>query len=284
MRVVKGALLWGVLSVCVLTCVIGITQPDQLQKLQLFKQMMVTRSKNWEMALEEWVCPTNPADSDSTCDPCSRDFTGNWKHMHCRGPTNGSGESSQGIYDGFVTNIHITDVKLDGPVPRELCMFSHIRELDLDGGHLTGPFPEWIVECLPQLAEFDMSYNRLSGTLPKSIATVRNLQEIKVEYNQFSGPIPSEYGYMKHLRVLRLESNRITGRLPDSLALTNRTLTTLELGQNDLEGDLRVLGPCKLMIVTLYNNPKLCGMVPASVRYAKAYNPYGTNLGKPCGK
>jgi hypothetical protein len=37
-----------------------------------------------------------------------------------------------------------------------------------------------------------------------------------------------------------------------------------------------------LTTVTVHNNPKLCGMVPANVRYAKNYNPAGTGLGKPC--
>jgi hypothetical protein len=117
----------------------------------------------------------------------------------------GTGEGSRGLYDGYVTNIHITarcglsapatsapllrrlcrrrlrrpltravarapknlgraqDVNLDGPPPRELCLFPRLRELDLDGGKLQGPFPEWLSLCFPTLAELDMSYNRLSG-------------------------------------------------------------------------------------------------------------------------
>jgi hypothetical protein len=36
------------------------------------------------------------------------------------------------------------------------------------------------------------------------------------------------------------------------------------------------------MRVNVHNNEKLCGMVPGAVRWAKGYNPFGTNLGKPC--
>jgi hypothetical protein len=57
----------------------------------------------------------------------------------------GTGESGVGEYDGFVSNIHICDTHIDGPVPRELCAFHRLRELDLDGGQLTGPIPEWLV-------------------------------------------------------------------------------------------------------------------------------------------
>jgi hypothetical protein len=37
-----------------------------------------------------------------------------------------------------------------------------------------------------------------------------------------------------------------------------------------------------LTTVMVNDNPKLCGMVPATVRYAKNYNPRNTALGKPC--
>ena len=62
----------------------------------------------------------------------------------------------------------------------------------------------------------------------------------------------------------------------------DNTLTQLTLAHNDYEGDLSTVGGGHLMIVSVHGNPKLCGMVPASVRYAKGYNPAGTRLGQPC--
>jgi hypothetical protein len=72
----------------------------------------------------------------------------------------GSGESGMGIYDGYITNIHISDERVDGPPPRELGVFSHLREFDMDGGHISGPFPEWMPRSFPQLAELDMRWVR----------------------------------------------------------------------------------------------------------------------------
>lgn len=74
------------------------------------------------------------------------------------------GEGSKGVYDGFVTNVHITDQHLDGPSPREMCLFKHLREFDLDGGNQAGPFPEWLADpsCVPGVQEIDLSYNRVS--------------------------------------------------------------------------------------------------------------------------
>jgi hypothetical protein len=43
-----------------------------------------------------------------------------------------------------------------------MCLFNpSLREFDLDGGHLTGPIPTWIPECLPGVEELDLSYNRV---------------------------------------------------------------------------------------------------------------------------
>lgn len=71
------------------------------------------------------------------------------------------GKDGDGTVDGYVTNIHVSDMRVDGPIPRELCLFEHLRELDLDGGRLSGPLPEFLSTCFPNLAEMDLSYNRV---------------------------------------------------------------------------------------------------------------------------
>ena len=60
------------------------------------------------------------------------------------------------------------------------------------------------------------------------------------------------------------------------------TLTQLHLANNDFEGDLSALAAARPLIAKVHNNPRLCGMVPAGIRFAKAYNPAGTQLGQPC--
>ncbi|KIY97941.1 hypothetical protein MNEG_10022 [Monoraphidium neglectum] len=127
-----------------------------------FRDVLSRRSPNWRDALATWKCPTPADNSDGACDPCGRKADGNFFHMHCRGNSVGWGESGDGTVNGNVTNMHITDVNIDGPVPRELCMFHNLREFDLDGGHLTGPIPIWVKDCFPKLEEFDLSYNRAS--------------------------------------------------------------------------------------------------------------------------
>ena len=60
------------------------------------------------------------------------------------------------------------------------------------------------------------------------------------------------------------------------------TLFILFLYNNDFEGDLSMVSGANLGVVSTADNPKLCGMVPASVRWAHGYNTHNTSLGMPC--
>ena len=75
-------------------------------------------------------------------------------------------------------------MKVLGTVPRELCEFKDLRELDLDGGRLSGPLPDWIPRCFTALAELDFSYNNLTGTVPSSLIDLKLLKEFEVGHNE----------------------------------------------------------------------------------------------------
>ncbi len=65
--------------------------------------------------------------------------------------------------NGIVTNLHVTDLNIEGPVPNQTCTFGQLRELDLDGGNMTGTIPEFLTTCFPYVNEIDLSYNHVSG-------------------------------------------------------------------------------------------------------------------------
>jgi hypothetical protein len=220
---------------------------------------------------------------------CGNDWKGQWMHISCRGKTRGWGESGDGAKDGVINSLHTTSVNLDGSLPRELCAFNRLRQLDLGGragaGRMVGPVEPWIVECHRELEELDLSMLRLSGTLPKEIATAApSLSEIKVENNRLIGPIPAEIGDMARLRRLQLEYNHFEGGVPSSFSRPDfaAQLTELHLARNNLTGDLKPLANVRLFTATVHDNPGLCGMVPAGVRYAAGFDAKGTRLGQPC--
>lgn len=63
--------------------------------------------------------------------------------------------------NGILTNLHITDLHIEGPVPNQTCIFPELRELDLDGGNLTGTIPDFLATCFSYVNEIDLSYNQV---------------------------------------------------------------------------------------------------------------------------
>eukprot|EP00879_Flechtneria_rotunda_P009164 GHRR01009594.1.p1 GENE.GHRR01009594.1~~GHRR01009594.1.p1 ORF type:complete len:187 (+),score=25.17 GHRR01009594.1:1049-1609(+) len=143
----------------------------------------------------------------------------------------------------------------------------------------------WLLACLltnlrPAFAHCHV-LEKLTGTIPDYITTMPILTEVKLEDNQLIGTISPEFGRMK-LRRFQVEINHMVGPIPETFRNITPYLTQLHLADNDFEGNLSAVAAGHLTTVTVYNNPKLCGMVPATVRYAKNYNPAGTRLGQPC--
>lgn len=185
---------------------------------------------------------------------------------------------------GDVTDIHITDYRIEGAVPvAELCPLVHLRQIDLDGGHLTGSIPTGFADCFPNLLELDLSYNQLTGTIPgAAIADVKSLHQFKVDHNQLTGSIPAELMSLPEIHWFRFSANNLEGPLPATLSQTARILSLLALHTNDIEGDLKPLANHRLTSFEARENPKLCGLVPVGVRFASGFNYYGTKLGVPC--
>jgi Leucine-rich repeat (LRR) protein len=85
----------------------------------------------------------------------------------------------------FVANaVHISDQKVNGSIPSQLRWFPQLREIDFDGGSLSGPLPEWLGTTFPDLAELDISYNEISGTIPSWLSKMSNLVEFELNYNR----------------------------------------------------------------------------------------------------
>ena len=262
----------------------GYTNQDSLDTLIAFRDKMSQRGPHWRDAIWSWTCPTDQAKSDQECDPCGRDSWGNWEHVGCRGAPNPQAPWKYAVPGtGDVTDLHVTDYKIEGSVPlEETCAFSKLRQFDFDGGWLTGSIPPNFYECFPDLKEIDLSFNNLTGVIPMEISLNKNLEEFKIEDNDVSGPIPPEFGNMQSLRWMRLHVNKLNGTVPEELSKTATLLQQLTLDENDLEGNLYALKDHSFSNFAAQINPKICGMVPLGLRYAHGFNYHNTGLGLPC--
>ena len=95
-------------------------------------------------------------------------------------------------------------------------------------GRLTGLTHIWLGEC------------GLTGDIPSSLASLRNLEVLHAYNNNLSGGIP-DLGRLSKLRELSLSGNKLNGNIPAWLgSLVN--LEHLYLDRNDLRGSLPALG------------------------------------------
>ncbi|KAI3449865.1 hypothetical protein Pfo_006530 [Paulownia fortunei] len=78
----------------------------------------------------------------------------------------------------------------------------------------------------------------LSGTLPREIGELTNLQSLYLSVNSLSGAIPLELGYSTSLSDIDLSHNLLIGSLPTSIWNLCDRLISLRLHGNSLSGSL----------------------------------------------
>jgi hypothetical protein len=163
------------------------------------------------------------------------------------------------LLQGRVQNVSLFANGLEGILPDNLGLLSHLKILNLHKNALSGEIPESLTRCA-LLQHLDLSQNDLSETLPAGLADLQYLKRLHLERNKFSGPLPPsmsrllllqeftahhnrlqgplpvDLGECRKLRVLSLHHNRFTGPVPESLTQCTR-LEQLLLVKNRLQPD-----------------------------------------------
>ena len=88
----------------------------------------------------------------------------------------------------MVTNVHLSDNELVGPLPSSFCRLRYLKEFDIDGSFFTGALPEWMPACWPELEELDVSFNLFSGTIPPRVFAWKRIKEFQVRAT--TNPLP----------------------------------------------------------------------------------------------
>ena len=131
---------------------------------------------------------------------------------------------------------------------------------------LTGSIPKSLGQ-LGQLQVLDLGGNGLTGPIPPELGQLSQLQELRMGHNQLTGPIPADLGRVGQLQVLDLTDNRLTGAVPSDLGRLSR-LQVLDLSYNRLTGpippDLSRLG--QLQSLDLSRN-QLTGVIPPDLSW-----------------
>uniref|UniRef100_A0A0D6R672 Protein kinase domain-containing protein n=1 Tax=Araucaria cunninghamii TaxID=56994 RepID=A0A0D6R672_ARACU len=78
----------------------------------------------------------------------------------------------------------------------------------------------------------------LTGTIPKEIAKLSNLQKLYLGVNMLKGPIPLELGNSLSLASVSLSQNQLNGTIPPSIWNLCSQLMELDLDHNGLAGSI----------------------------------------------
>ncbi|CAN0896353.1 Probable LRR receptor-like serine/threonine-protein kinase At1g67720 [Linum grandiflorum] len=87
-----------------------------------------------------------------------------------------------------ITKISLSNKNLRGEIPPEINHMRQLEELWLDGNFLTGPMPD--ISNLVNLKIMHLENNKLSGSVPKYLASLPNLHALYIQNNGFTGTIP----------------------------------------------------------------------------------------------
>nr|AJZ70280.1 brassinosteroid insensitive 1 [Linum usitatissimum] len=106
----------------------------------------------------------------------------------------------------------------------------------------------------------DLSYNELSGAIPKEVRTMSYLFIMNLAHNNLSGEIPEELGQLKGLNILDLSSNKLEGRIPQSMTGMS-LLNEIDMSNNNLVGMIPEMGQFEtFQAQSFINNAGLCGI------------------------
>ncbi|KAL1319430.1 LRR receptor-like serine/threonine-protein kinase GSO2 [Arachis ipaensis] len=90
----------------------------------------------------------------------------------------------------LLTNLDLSNNRLDGPIPKELSSLSGLLGLNLSYNNLSGEIPAMIGD-MRSLESLDFSHNHFFGAIPSSMSSLTFLSHLNLSNNNFSGPIPS---------------------------------------------------------------------------------------------
>ena len=125
---------------------------------------------------------------------------------------------------GNIKNIEVLNMawnKLEGTLPSELGNmnsngYAELTEFNFAHNELEGTVPSELGQ-LSALRMYDVSFNKLSGSIPHNYTDWLQLQVMYLQGNSFQGTLPEEIGKLSDLRYLNASSNQISGSVPPSI-------------------------------------------------------------------
>ncbi|KAK1371659.1 Inactive receptor kinase [Heracleum sosnowskyi] len=173
---------------------------------------------------------------------------------------------------GLITSLQHLDLSGNlfyGPIPGKLNDLWDLRYLNLSKNKFVGGFPSGI-EKLQQLKVLDLSGNGLWGDVRELVSGLRNEEHVDLSSNEFFGSVLVDAGnisgWANIVEYLDLSNNKLGGGfLSGDVVVLFRKLRVLDLGDNQLTGELPSLGDLPSLRVLRLGNNELYGSIPEAL-------------------
>lgn len=140
----------------------------------------------------------------------------------------------------------------------------NLQVLDLTYDRLSSTIPVEI-NRLTRLVRLHLDGNNLVGSIPSSISSLNQLQHIILTRNSLSSTIPSSLWRLQKLIKLDLSWNNLSGSVPTDLGKLT-AITNMDLSSNQLSGDIPTsFGDLDMMIYLNLSNKFFQGSIPDSL-------------------
>ncbi|XP_024518353.1 probable LRR receptor-like serine/threonine-protein kinase At2g24230 [Selaginella moellendorffii] len=147
--------------------------------------------------------------------------------------------------------LYLNNNMLSGMVPPETSRLHYLAVLDLSENHFTGPFPR--VDGLRKLEVLNISGNFLGGTIPTGTFRIPGLRKFSARSNFFVGSLPTPSLMHSTLSYIDLGQNNLSGNVSVGIWSMN-SVETLRLDGNSLSGLLPSQVGAALKELDLKNN------------------------------
>ncbi|RZR78784.1 hypothetical protein BHM03_00004305 [Ensete ventricosum] len=156
---------------------------------------------------------------------------------HSTSPCSWSGITCSLRRHRVIAEVNLPSMGLDGPLHTlNFSGLPSLTGLNLTFNRLSGQIPPTIA-TLSELISFDVQGNDITGTIPAGISSLTKLRSLNLSGNKISGSIPLSLGNMTNLEFLNLSGNGFSGSIPEEIGdLPN--LQELDLSANSLTGSI----------------------------------------------
>lgn len=165
----------------------------------------------------------------------------------------------------YLEDLHFFDVKdneLSGGIPDEYRRLSKMDFFDVRRNTMSGNIPHWIGDDWTKLEELALASNLFSGTIPPSMAALRDLKTLSLSDNDFDGPVNVLWG-ITQMQFLYLEGNAFTGKVDSFFCRDMEKLVQLDISSNVFSGSMpfHLLQHSSLEVLDISDN-ELVGTIP----------------------